>query len=84
MKLPNTIVAPITHSNSTLDIVVPIETQFKDSGSTLLKVMSCHGNIVTISKARLGDYITDLPPSEMKKMNKSIAISVDIYRHYKI
>lgn len=80
---PNTIVAPITHSNSTLDIVVPIETQFKDDGSTLLEGHVLLGNIVTISKARLGDYITDLPPSEMKKIDKSIAISVDIYKHYK-
>ncbi len=33
---PNTIVAPITHTESTLDIVVPIATQYKDDGSILL------------------------------------------------
>lgn len=79
---PNTIVAPITHSNSTLDIVVPIETQYKADGSTLVEGHVLLGNIVTISKARLGDYITDLTSAEMKKVDKSIAISVDIYKHY--
>ena len=76
---PNTIVAPITHNNSNLPVVVPIATQHKPDGSILLEGHVLLGNIVTISKARLGDYITDIPSHEMKKVDEAIAISVDIY-----
>ena len=80
---PNTIVAPITHSNSNLPVVVPIATQYKPDGSVLLDGHVLLGNIVTISKARLGDYITNIPSYEMKKIDEAIAISVDIYKYYK-
>jgi mRNA interferase MazF len=80
---PNTIVAPITHSDSNLKVVVPIATQYKSDSSILLDGHVLLGNIVTISKARLGDYITDIPSSEIKKIDEAIAISVDIYKYYK-
>lgn len=80
---PNTIVAPITHSDSNLNIVVPISTQYRPDGSILLDGHVLLGNMVTISKARLGDYITDISSSEMKKIDEAIAISVDVYKYYK-
>lgn len=80
---PNTIVAPITHSKSTLDVVVPITTQYKPDGTILLDGHVLLGNIVTISKARLGDYITDIPTHEIKLIDKALAISIDILSYYK-
>ena len=57
---PNTLVAPITHTSSTLPIVVPITAQTDTSGKLILDGNVLLGNITCVSKARLGDYITDL------------------------
>lgn len=78
---PNTIVAPITHTDSRLPIVVQVGEQRKDSGELLLDGNVLLGNIVTVSKARLGDYITNLTLEEMKRVDEAIAISTDI-NHY--
>ena len=40
------------------------------------------GNIVCVSKARLGDYVARPEPSEMKAADEAIAISLDIKRYY--
>ena len=40
------------------------------------------GNIVCVSKARLGDYVARLEPSEMKAVDEAIAISLDIKGYY--
>ena len=80
---PNTIAAPITHSSSMLPTVVPIAAQTDASGKTILDGNVLLGNIICISKARLGDYITDLTHDEMKAVDKAIALSLDIYRHYR-
>jgi mRNA interferase MazF len=37
------------------------------------------GNIITISKARLDSYVTNLTNSEMKDIDEAIAKSIDIY-----
>lgn len=78
----NTIVAPITHSSKNLSVIVPITTQYNPDGSILLDGYVSLANIVTVSKARLGDYITELPHSDMKEIDKAIAISLDIYHYY--
>jgi len=75
----NTIVAPITHSNSTLDIVIPISDKLDTLGNKILDGYVLLGNIATISKARLENYITELTAFEMKKVNEAIAKSIDIY-----
>lgn len=54
---PNTIVAPITHTTSSLPIVVPITDKLDDKGNIILDGNVLLGNIVCVSKARLGDYI---------------------------
>lgn len=79
---PNTIVAPITHTPSTFPVVVPIADQYDTSGKLILNGNVLLGNIVCVSKARLGDYITDLTPNELKKIDNAIARSLDIRHHY--
>lgn len=79
---PNTLVAPITHTSSTLPIVVPIADKTDSSGKLILDGNVLLGNITCVSKARLGDYITDLTTDEMKSVDKAIAISLDTYHYY--
>ena len=79
---PNTIVAPITHTTSRLPIVVPITAKTDASGQTILDGNVLLGNITCISKARLGNYITDLSADEMKAVDKAISVSLDINHHY--
>lgn len=78
----NTIVAPITHAISTLPIVVPIENKFDSNGNVILDGNVLLGNVVTVSKARLGNYICDLVPNEMPKVDEALSISIDVKRHY--
>jgi mRNA interferase MazF len=79
---PNTIVAPITHSNSLLPIIVPLDAKLDSSGKCILDGNVLLGNIVCVSKARLGDFIVTLNSDEMKKIDKAIALSIDVKRHY--
>ena len=81
-KSPNTIVAPITHSSSTLDIVIPIQDKFDINQDLILDGNVLLGNVVTVSKARLGAYICDLNNSEMKAIDIALASSLDIKKHY--
>jgi mRNA interferase MazF len=76
------IVAPITHTKSRLPVVIPITEQYDNSGNTILDGNVLLGNIVCVSKARLGDFITKLPPKEMEKVDEAIAIAVDIKRYH--
>ncbi len=79
---PNTIVAPITHTTSRLPIVVPISDKTNSAGETILDGNVLLGNISCISKARLGDSITDLTAEEMKSVDKATAISLDVNHYY--
>ncbi len=79
---PNTIVAPITHTYSNVPVVVPITDKKDKDGNIILDGYVLLGNIVCVSKARLGDYKTNLTPNEMKKIDIAIARSLDVKRHY--
>ena len=79
---PNTLVAPITHTTSTLPIVVPIAEKKDPSGKLILDGNVLLGNITCVSKARLGDYITDLSAAELKAVDKAISLSLDINHYY--
>lgn len=79
---PNTIVSPITHSSSTLPVIVPIGDKYDTGGNLILDGNVLLGNIVCISKARLEDFITRLEPDEMKAVDEAIAISLDVKRYY--
>lgn len=52
---PNTLVAPITHTTSTLPIVVPIAEKKDSSGKLIIDGNVLPGNITCVSKARLCD-----------------------------
>ncbi|NBH32595.1 type II toxin-antitoxin system PemK/MazF family toxin [Clostridiaceae bacterium] len=79
---PNTLVAPITHTTSTLPIVVPIVEKKDFSGKLILDGNVLLGNITCVRKARLSDYITDLSADEMKAVDKAISLSLGINHHY--
>ena len=78
LESPNTIVAPITHTSSTLPVVIPISPKYNNSGDVVLEGNVLLGNIACVSKARLGDYVAKLEPSEMRAVDEAIAISLDI------
>jgi mRNA interferase MazF len=82
LESPNTIVAPITHTSSTLPVVIPISPKYNNSGDVVLDGNVLLGNIVCVSKARLGDYVAKLELSEMKAVDEAIAISLGIKGHY--
>lgn len=77
-KSPNTIVAPITHSKTVLPTVVPINNQYDNNGQLILDGYALLGNIMTVSKARLGDYITKLSNEEMKNIDIAIITSLGL------
>ena len=79
---PNTLVAPITHSTSKLPIVVPIADKTDATGKVILDGNVLLGNITCVSKARLGNYITDLTADEMKAVDKAISLSLDLNHYY--
>ncbi len=79
---PNTLIAPITHTTSTLPVVVPITDKKDSSGKLILDGNVLLGNITCVSKARLGDHITDLSADEMKAIDKAISFSLDINHYY--
>ena len=53
---PNTLVTPITHTTSTLPIVVPIAEKKDFSGKLILDGNVLPENITCVSRARLSDY----------------------------
>lgn len=79
---PNVIVAPITHTASRLDVVVPIADKVDSNGQVTLDGNVLLGNIVCVSKARLGNCVGSLSSTEMDEVDKAISISIDIKRHY--
>lgn len=82
VKSPNTLVAPITHTSSNLPVVIPIKERKNSNGEILLDGHALIGNMVCVSKGRLGDYIVTLDTDELKEIDKAIAISTDIKRYY--
>lgn len=79
---PNALVAPITHTVSTLPVVVPIAEKTDTAGNIILDGNVLLGNITCVSKARLGDYITDLTPTEIKAVDKAISLSLSLNHYY--
>lgn len=83
-KSPNTIVVPVTHDSGTLPCLVPLTpVTDKLTGTVILDGQANTSNLVCVSKARLGDCITTLSKSEMKKIDESIAQSLELMHYYK-
>ena len=76
---PNTIVAPITHTASTVNVVVPITTIYDSNGRIVLDGHALLGNIVTVSKGRLGDLIAELPKTDIEKIDTALLVSVQLF-----
>lgn len=79
IRSSNTIVAPLTHTNSPLDVVVPISEKYDKSNNLILDGYALLGNIMTISKARLENPISKLTNDDMRKIDEAIAKSMGIY-----
>jgi mRNA interferase MazF len=77
-KSPNTIVAPITHTTSSVDVVIPISPKYDPKGILVLDGNVLLGNIVTVSKSRLENKITKLTESEMKLVDQAIIKSLGL------
>lgn len=83
MKSGNTIVAPITHDNSTLPCMVPLTPQYEADGVTIkIDGRVNTSNIMCISKARIGKYICELPRSDMKEVDEALAKTVGLMCYY--
>lgn len=77
----NVIVAPITHTKSNLPVVVPISDKHDKDGKVILDGHVLAGNIVCVSKSRLGDYITKLDRNEMKRVDEALQDAIGIKRY---
>lgn len=77
-KSPNTIVAPITHTTSIVDVVVPIAAKYDTLGKLVLDGNVLLGNLVTISKSRLDNKIAKLTDSEMYAVDQAIIKSLGL------
>lgn len=83
IKSGNTIVIPITHDTSILPCVAPITPQYEADGVTLkLDGQTNTSNIMCVSKARIGNYVCDLSPSDMKVLDEALAKTVGLMGYY--
>lgn len=78
----NTIVVPITHDTSSLPCVTNITPLLDAAGSIILDGQANASNMMCVSKARLGNYIGSLSNGDMKKIDETIAKTVNLMRYY--
>ena len=83
LKSGNAIVAPITHTEKMVPCIASIETQYKEDNSILLDGCVNLSLIQTVSKARLGNYITKLSNKDIKNINYSIYDSLGLMSNIK-
>lgn len=83
-KSPNTVVVPITHDSGTLPCLVPLTPIVDNStGKVILDGQANTANIICVSKARLGDLIATLSNADMKKVDESVAQTLELMHYYK-
>ena len=78
----NIIVVPITHSEATLPYLVPITPVTDANENVILDGQADTADIMCVSKARLTDLITTLSATQMKNIDKGVAISLDLTHYY--
>lgn len=78
----NVVVVPVTHNASTLPYLVPITPVTDTSGKVILDGQVDTADIICVSKARLGDLITTLSDAQMKAIDQSILISLDLLHYH--
>lgn len=81
-KSGNILVAPITHTFKNIPSIIQISTRYNIDGSVLLDGYVNVSNMTCVSKARLKDHITTLSTTEIKCIDKAIAISLDLMHYY--
>ena len=79
----NVIVAPITHNQKRTPSITSITTQYDANKNILLDGQVNLSNIQTVSKARLGDYVTKLSNVDMKNVNQSLYVSLGLISEIK-
>lgn len=81
----NTIVAPITSSQGTPKVTKPITGNYQYTENGITKNLSGFillGNIVTISKARIGQQCLATLTTEMNNVDEKIMVSMGIFKLY--
>ena len=78
----NTIVIPITHDTATISCMAPVTQQLDSAGNVILDGQANTSNLMCVSKARLGNYICNLPNTDMTKIEEALARTIDLMKHY--
>lgn len=73
---PNVIVIPVTHDPSNLPCMVPLKNYNAPDGSLLLDGSANTSCIVCVSKARLGNMITQLDKKDLEAVESSLELSL--------
>jgi mRNA interferase MazF len=79
----NVIVAPITHTDKPIPSMAHISTQFDENGNIILDGQVNLSNIQTVSKARLGNFITKLSDEDMSNVDNSLYVSLGLMKNIK-
>lgn len=80
----NVIVAPITHTEKNIPSMAKIDTQINlNDNTTILNGSVNLSNIQTVSKARLGNFITKLSKEDINRINNSILVSLGLMKEFK-
>ncbi len=79
----NIIVVPISHTNKKISCLVPIETKKDEENNVILDGYANVSNLMCVSKARLGSYISTLSKEEMKKIDTELFAILDLFGYYK-
>ena len=79
----NVIVVPISHTNKKISCIVPIETRKDESENLILDGYANVSNLMCVSKARLGSYITTISKEEMKNIDMELFATLDLFDYYK-
>ena len=80
----NVVVVPITHNQNQLPYLVPIVAITDSNGNVILDGQADTADVICVSKARLGDLITTLSSTQMRDIDKSIAISLELIHYYTV
>lgn len=78
----NVIVAPITHTNKPLPCMAKLNPQSNNQG-IILDGFANLSNIQTVSKARLGNFISRLSKEDIKEIDKALYVSVGVIGNIK-
>ena len=76
----NVIVAPITHTDKPLPCMAKIESQHNNQGIILDGFVNL-SNVQTVSKARLGDFITRLSKNDIKQIDNALYVSLGLIKN---